>query len=86
MLPDIGKILASCAAAAPTTVLTNGMLFAGRRLETFALVAARGASPCRLASTVRRRSATTTIAAKGHGHAPGREIERGPAPKDFGCG
>ena len=33
MLPDIGEILAACAAAAPTTVLTNGMLFAGRRLE-----------------------------------------------------
>ena len=34
LLPDIGKILAACAAAVPTTVLTNGMLFAGRRLET----------------------------------------------------
>jgi organic radical activating enzyme len=34
MLPDIGEILAVCAAAAPVTVLTNGMLFAGRRLET----------------------------------------------------
>ena len=34
MLPDIGEILAVCAAAAPTTVLTNGMLFAGSRLET----------------------------------------------------
>src|SRR5215469_8653233 len=33
MLPDIGEILAACAAAAPTTVLTNGMLFAGSRLE-----------------------------------------------------
>jgi len=33
MLPEIGEILALCAAAAPTTVLTNGMLFAGRRLE-----------------------------------------------------
>src|SRR5262249_14372556 len=33
LLPDIGDILASCAAAAPTTVLTNGMLLAGRRLE-----------------------------------------------------
>jgi pyruvate-formate lyase-activating enzyme len=33
MLPDIGEILVVCAAAAPTTVLTNGMLFAGRRLE-----------------------------------------------------
>jgi pyruvate-formate lyase-activating enzyme len=34
LLPDIGDILASCAAAAPTTVLTNGMLLAGRRLQT----------------------------------------------------
>src|SRR6202011_3276956 len=33
LLADIGEILAACAAAAPTTVLTNGMLFAGRRLE-----------------------------------------------------
>jgi len=33
MLPEIGEILAVCAGAAPTTVLTNGMLFAGRRLE-----------------------------------------------------
>jgi pyruvate-formate lyase-activating enzyme len=33
LLPDIGEILAACAAAAPTTVLTNGMLFVGRRLE-----------------------------------------------------
>jgi pyruvate-formate lyase-activating enzyme len=34
LLKDIGEILASCAATAPTTVLTNGMLFAGRRVET----------------------------------------------------
>jgi pyruvate-formate lyase-activating enzyme len=33
LLPDIGEILTACATAAPTTVLTNGMLFAGRRLE-----------------------------------------------------
>lgn len=33
LLEDIGEILSSCAAAAPTTVLTNGMLFAGRRAE-----------------------------------------------------
>jgi TusA-related sulfurtransferase len=32
VLPDIGEILAACAAAAPTTVLTNGMLLAGPRL------------------------------------------------------
>jgi len=34
ILPNIGEILATCAAAAPVTVLTNGMLFVGSRLET----------------------------------------------------
>jgi uncharacterized radical SAM superfamily Fe-S cluster-containing enzyme len=34
LLEDIGEILGSCAAAAPTTVLTNGMLFTGRRVES----------------------------------------------------
>ena len=34
MLPDIGEILIACATAAPVTVLTNGMLFSGRRLAT----------------------------------------------------
>jgi hypothetical protein len=34
LLPEIGGILAACTAAAPTTVLTNGMLLVGRRLET----------------------------------------------------
>ena len=33
LLEDIGEILLACAAAAPTTVLTNGMLFGGRRAE-----------------------------------------------------
>src|SRR5207253_3102187 len=33
VLPDVGEILLACAAAAPTTVLTNGMLFAGRRIR-----------------------------------------------------
>jgi pyruvate-formate lyase-activating enzyme len=33
LLPDIHEVLTACAAAAPTTVLTNGMLFTGRRLE-----------------------------------------------------
>jgi pyruvate-formate lyase-activating enzyme/TusA-related sulfurtransferase len=32
LLKDIGEILDACAAAAPTTVLTNGMLLAGPRL------------------------------------------------------
>ncbi len=34
LLEDIGDILLCCAAAAPTTVLTNGMLFTGRRAES----------------------------------------------------
>jgi len=34
LLEDIGDILLACAAAAPTTVLTNGMLFTGRRSES----------------------------------------------------
>ena len=33
LLEDIGEILTACAGAAPTTVLTNGMLLVGRRLE-----------------------------------------------------
>jgi pyruvate-formate lyase-activating enzyme/TusA-related sulfurtransferase len=34
LLGDIGGILKACVASAPTTVLTNGMLLVGRRLET----------------------------------------------------
>jgi len=34
LLPDVGELLLACAAAAPTTVLTNGMLFTGRRMES----------------------------------------------------
>src|SRR5260221_12472927 len=34
MLPDIGEVLAPCAAAAPVKGLTHGMLFVGSRLET----------------------------------------------------
>jgi pyruvate-formate lyase-activating enzyme len=34
LLEDIDEILISCAEAAPTTVLTNGMLFTGRRAES----------------------------------------------------
>ena len=34
LLEDIDEILLACAAAAPTTVLTNGMLFTGRRAES----------------------------------------------------
>src|SRR6185295_15836034 len=38
LLEDIGEILLACASAAPTTVLTNGMLFSGRRGETLKLL------------------------------------------------
>ena len=34
LLEDIGEILSACATAAPTTVLTNGMLFTGRRAQS----------------------------------------------------
>jgi pyruvate-formate lyase-activating enzyme/TusA-related sulfurtransferase len=34
LLSDIGDILAACSVAAPTTVLTNGMLLVGPRLQT----------------------------------------------------
>ena len=38
LLEDIGEILLACAAAAPTTVLTNAMLFTGRRGECLKLL------------------------------------------------
>jgi pyruvate-formate lyase-activating enzyme len=34
LLPDIDDLVAACTAALPTTLLTNGMLFRGRRLDT----------------------------------------------------
>jgi pyruvate-formate lyase-activating enzyme len=34
VLPEIGELVEVCARALPTTLLTNGMLFKGRRLET----------------------------------------------------
>src|SRR5262249_22803601 len=34
LLEDIAEILLACAAVVPTTVLTNGMLFTGRRAES----------------------------------------------------
>ena len=36
LLVDIADIIRACVAQRPTTVLTNGMLFRGRRLETLA--------------------------------------------------
>ncbi|CAN5825456.1 radical SAM protein [soil metagenome] len=33
LLPDLDELVAACTAALPTTLLTNGMLFRGRRLD-----------------------------------------------------
>ncbi len=53
LLEDIGEILVSCAVAAPTTVLTNGMLFGGRRAESL-----RALSPDRIVVQISLDSAT----------------------------
>nr|WP_294694520.1 radical SAM protein [uncultured Friedmanniella sp.] len=34
LLPDLAELVAACTAVLPTTLLTNGMLFHGRRLQT----------------------------------------------------
>lgn len=41
LLPDIAPSVAACAAVAPTTLLTNGMLFIGRRLDALRSLAGR---------------------------------------------
>jgi pyruvate-formate lyase-activating enzyme len=38
VLPEIGELVEVCARALPTTLLTNGMLFKGRRLETLRIM------------------------------------------------
>jgi pyruvate-formate lyase-activating enzyme len=53
LLEDIGEILVSCAAAAPTTVLTNGTVFTGRRAETL-----RALPPDRIVLQISLDSAT----------------------------
>ena len=42
LLPDIAESVAACAAVAPTTLLTNGMLFKGARLEALRSLAGLG--------------------------------------------
>ena len=42
LLPDIAASVAACAAVAPTTVLTNAMLFSGRRLESLRALSGLG--------------------------------------------
>ena len=53
LLPDIDELVAMCTAALPTTLLTNGMLFRGRRLE-----ALRRMDPARLALQISLDSPT----------------------------
>jgi hypothetical protein len=56
LLEDIGDILLACAAAAPTTVLTNGMLFTGRRAESL-----RALPPDRIVLQISFDSATPEL-------------------------
>jgi pyruvate-formate lyase-activating enzyme len=42
LLPDLGDIVAVCAERLPTTLLTNGMLFRGRRLDILRAMDRRG--------------------------------------------
>ena len=56
LLPDIDELVATCTARLPTTLLTNGMLFRGRRLE-----ALRSMDRERLALQVSLDSATPEL-------------------------
>ncbi len=56
LLPDIDDLVAACTAVLPTTLLTNGMLFRGRRLE-----ALRGMDTERLALQISLDSATPDL-------------------------
>ena len=76
LLPDIGEILTACAAAAPTTVLTNGMLFAGRRLETLRSLPRDRVTLADQPRQPDAGSGTTAIAGPAHGRAHGEGIER----------
>jgi hypothetical protein len=64
LLADIGGIPTACAAAAPT-VLTNGMLFAGRRLETLRSLPRDRLSLQISLAIARHRRGTTAIAVWG---------------------
>ena len=75
--------LAACAAAAPTTVLTNGMLLAGRRLETLrSLPSDRVTFQISLDSPTPERH--DRIAEKAHGRVRGRGSSAR-AQRGFGC-
>jgi len=56
LLPDIDALVAACTAMLPTTLLTNGMLFTGRRLERL-----RGLDRSRLTLQISLDSATAEV-------------------------
>ena len=56
LLPDIDEVVANCTTVLPTTLLTNGMLFHGRRLERL-----RRMDRSRLALQISLDSATPTV-------------------------
>ena len=56
LLPDIDELVAACNAVLPTTLLTNGMLFRGRRLD-----ALRRMDRARLALQISLDSATPDV-------------------------
>ncbi|MBA2739127.1 MAG: radical SAM protein [Nocardioidaceae bacterium] len=56
LLPDIDELVAACTAVLPTTLLTNGMLFRGRRLD-----ALRRMDRSRLALQISLDSATSQL-------------------------
>jgi Predicted Fe-S oxidoreductases len=68
LLSNIDETLLACAAAVPTTVLTNGMLLVGWRLEMLRALP-RDRITCRSVLIARRPSSTTAIAVKVHGRA-----------------
>ncbi|MDQ3628057.1 MAG: radical SAM protein [Actinomycetota bacterium] len=63
LLPDIDDLVAACTAVLPTTLLTNGMLFRGRRLA-----ALRRMDPTRLALQISLDSATADLHDRHRGH------------------
>ncbi len=56
LLPDLADLVAACTSVLPTTLLTNGMLFRGRRLETL-----RRMDPDRLTLQISLDSPTAEI-------------------------
>jgi hypothetical protein len=73
LLENIGDILAACASAAPTTVLTNAMLFNGRRAESLRALLAI-VSSCKSAWIAQRRACMIFIAGRGRGGARAKAL------------